>query len=650
VMEAFFAGACRRVSCHSFRPLFDVPGLPMMPRQSEGCETSSLSRIRGERDFHFTLSVEGSSLDTATVVASAETVTGAPVPLRCRWSRLSGDLIMPCPDVTGDRYQISADDIGALVSVEARPADYSHAQGQAFGEIGPFELEAATRRSLDDALGRGEITFKVTPTGGLSDTPPAPLQVHVTSEGVRISDSDKATGGVFAAFTAEFPRVLVHPVQSTVTSFKLVISDTISFDLLASSRTHRDLIVLSIRCLHAQSFITPASILEAVLPVRQSAAAVLTFGRDSLAACLQLERHVSATNTAVKARASQAKALHASRSEVTELEAQLDDSINAYTEAVQGLEQRVDDGGGAQKSSPSPEQLQEEVAEFQTKMVALNEELSGRRQLLQEVQNDREADIEALAASVKLREERDMLQARLAEVLASTATAMQLDKSTKAHVYELKRLRREAEQLHSEKERLRRDLSNEDHARQELQQNLLYVKGQLEKWEARNSRDADGGGHRSVERYQQQLEKVTEERSILSMRLEQAMREAEEDKVRHDQQVERVVAANARLLEERDRGAMELQRVSQVYAALTQQLQTDAADPGDWAPDVADDAQALPGAQGSIGDLATSSGSEDLSALRERIASVDAALQQATSEIESLKRRTFCLVSQPNPA
>merc|ERR1712232_1393718 len=70
------------------------------------------------------------------------------------------------------------------------------------------------------------------------------------------------------------------------------------------------------------------------------------------------------------------------------------------------------------------------------------------------------------------------------------------------------------------------------------------------------------------------LAAITDERKQLSARLELILREAEEDKARHEQERERAQTSNARLLEERDRIAQEVQQLSRLYEAAVQQLRT----------------------------------------------------------------------------
>merc|ERR1719343_203643 len=106
-----------------------------------------------------------------------------------------------------------------------------------------------------------------------------------------------------------------------------------------------------------------------------------------------------------------------------------------------------------------------------------------------------------------------------------------------AHTQELKRLRQDVESLHNQKEHFRRDLQDKDREREELQQNFLYVKNQLDKVQmkqAQSHANYGDGGTRELQKHQHSLEAVGEERSRLSSRLEQILNEFEKEKAYHE--------------------------------------------------------------------------------------------------------------------
>merc|ERR1719210_730148 len=124
------------------------------------------------------------------------------------------------------------------------------------------------------------------------------------------------------------------------------------------------------------------------------------------------------------------------------------------------------------------------------------------------------------------------------EVSSSSTTVRQRDQADQIHAHELKRLRQDVETLYGEKEQLRQQLQDQDRERQELQDNFLYVKDQLEKMQMRQCQDAEdaaGAPARELQRHRQTLDKASEERKLLYGRLEAALRDAEKDKAYHEQ-------------------------------------------------------------------------------------------------------------------
>merc|ERR1719326_2677281 len=102
--------------------------------------------------------------------------------------------------------------------------------------------------------------------------------------------------------------------------------------------------------------------------------------------------------------------------------------------------------------------------------------------------------------------------------LSSSSNPQQRDKADQVHAHELKRLRQDVEALHNQKEQLRRQLQDQDKERQELQDNFLYVKGQLDKVQMKQAQPA--ADFPEVQRHQQMLQQLADERNKLSIRLE----------------------------------------------------------------------------------------------------------------------------------
>mmetsp|Transcript_34962 Transcript_34962/g.62990 ORF Transcript_34962/g.62990 Transcript_34962/m.62990 type:complete len:662 (+) Transcript_34962:86-2071(+) len=609
-----------------------------------------LGSVSGECNYHFTFKLEGGGLlQTGVLVASAESTPsgGLPVPLKCRWKRRVGDLPMEIPGVTSNMYQISADDVGTDICVEAQPADMDDGHhGVVVGEIGPFELDPATRRSLDNALGLGGSRFTVMQSR-LPGEPAAPnsrqdLVIQVSTEGVRVSPVQGKEGReVYAEYSGDYPRVIIHPLDTS--KFQLVLSGSKTFHLIALSRTSRDLIALTIRCFHAKKYLSTATILQELLPVQQPLAAgsPLPAANGRLDSCIVLERLSKELNRSMQQKEISEKVLRNTNHEKKQLQAQLMETISGFTEVIEGLNDQCPEGLTTTGGPPaSVDRLQDQLREVSYQNQALQAELHNMRCHLEKLQDSRQA-MEAKSRSAKnagagpeaqvhqLKDERDMLKVRLEELSSSSATLQQQDTQDQVHTQELKRHRQDVESLHNQKEELRRQLQDQDKERQELQDNFLYVKSQLDKVQMKQAQgDGSADGERELQRHRQTLDSVLEERSRLAHRLESVLRDAEKEKAYHEQSVERVMTANGRLMEERDRTAKEVERLSRLYAESVNQLQGD-----------------LNQTNMTSGIFRTDSGSSPLAdpavvaKVQGQLAEVEEAIRSKEQENESLKNR-----------
>lgn len=617
--------------------------------RADNQEEALEGKVHGESNYHFKFKLEGSGFSQASVlVASAENEPGGmPVPLKCRWKRRVGDLAVEIPRVSSNMYQISADDVGTSILLEAEPADTDDGHsGVMHGEIGPFELDTATRRSLDNFLGLGGTRFPVmqlrlpgepAPAGSRQD-----LVIHVTTEGLRVSPVQGAKGGAretVCEYSTDYPRVIIHPLDAN--KFQLIMSETKTFHILALSRAARDLIVLTIRCFHAKKFLTHSGVLDELLPVQPpvpgAPSPATSDGR--LDACIILERLTKELNRCTVQKETLDKVKRNTDMEKKELQAQLIETISGFTDVLQGLDQQLGDGPTGLAERVPLGRLQEQVREMMDSNKELQAEIERTRQQLQRYKEVRKADEQRIASKQplpgsqaevqQLREERDLLAGRLADLSTSSTNRQQRDEADQAHAGELKRLRQDVEALHNQKEKLRRKLEEQEKERQELQDNFLFVKGQLDKVQMKQAQaaDWDGDGQKELQRYQQTLQTASEERARLASRVEAVLRDCEKEKAYHEQHLERVVTANAKIMEERDRAAREVERLSRLYVESVQQLQRQ---PGHHDPS---------GTLGSDEYDKPLVHEDELEELRRQILSLDDAIGKKEQENQSLKDR-----------
>lgn len=290
----------------------------------------------------------------------------------------------------------------------------------------------------------------------------------------------------------------------------------------------------------------------------------------------------------------------------------------------------------------SIERLREQLRDVGSQNQALQADLQGLRQQLEKLRATPAATASAPPMTPQevqaLREERQLLNARLNELSSSSSVAVkQRDQQDQVHVHELKRLRQDIEGLHNQKEVLRRQLQDADRERQDLQENFLYVKNQLDKVQLRQaqvSSNPAGESSKELQRCSQTLVTVQEERSRLSMRLEGLLREVEKEKAYHEQSLERLMNANARLMEEKDKAANEVQRISQLYSESVQNLQqTQSGVFRGTSLECTGRAESMAGDPADLVDM------EELGNLRAQVMQVDEALKRKEHENDSLKNR-----------
>eukprot|EP00927_Polykrikos_kofoidii_P042180 TRINITY_DN36034_c0_g1_i1.p1 TRINITY_DN36034_c0_g1~~TRINITY_DN36034_c0_g1_i1.p1 ORF type:complete len:714 (+),score=146.87 TRINITY_DN36034_c0_g1_i1:288-2429(+) len=700
-----FMPACRGVSFDGLRrvrdTLQDIPrslssqfGIGALSEEEKSDEQNLTGIVRGDGNYHFTLSAQRADRADGggLIVASAQrTPGGLPVALKCRWSRRSGDMSIELPGVTTDVYQVTADDIGARICVEVWPLDSDDGlYGRSTGEIGPFELDAPTRRRLDNYLGLGSCSFNVfinESTSTLAESPSTPFSsssssgkfrqesvIHCSKDEVRVVPVLNGNPGpvmgriltteISTRYSGSFPRVQLHILD--VTQFRIALDADRVLNVVAPSRATRDLIALMVRCFQALRCAPIERALEGILPAMRASprpvgsvhslgcqidsatAAAAAFGAsvggsstaDWLDNCIRLSSLMAASRGALQQLETTEKILRNAKREKEQLQKQMQESIDGCTEVIVGLQEEfatknIPSSPSKLSAMPSVKQLQEQVKAVTSMNHQAFLEVNDLKDQLEKLHRTREA---AHTMIKPLREERDLARAKWQELHLSAAT-QQLDQAGQDHAREVKRLRREVEELHIEKEELREKLQDFDAERDDLSTNFVFVKAQLDKCRQRQSEEADEDGSKAVQKHRKILTTVQQEKVQMSARLGNVVREVEREKVYHEQQINRVMSANARLLEERDRAAAEVQRLSKVYAECIGQLRNDG--------HVVDESEnVVVPLRCAAGKTICDVDPGEVQKLRQQLASVETALQQRERENETLRVRLRKLAAQ----
>jgi hypothetical protein len=88
-------------------------------------DSQSKVKIWGDFNYNFRFHTQGESLyQTSILYAKAEGRTmGIQVPLLCKWYRIKNERTYKIPEINSNVYQLSAEDIGCKLRVEATPID-----------------------------------------------------------------------------------------------------------------------------------------------------------------------------------------------------------------------------------------------------------------------------------------------------------------------------------------------------------------------------------------------------------------------------------------------------------------------------------------------------------------------------------------------
>lgn len=97
----------------------------------------------GSYNFNFELTTQSNYVYLASnLVATATNNDGIPIATWCEWYRIWGNWVYKLSGISGNIYQISAEDVGCWIIVEVSPIDEDEGyEGVAKAEFGPVEME-----------------------------------------------------------------------------------------------------------------------------------------------------------------------------------------------------------------------------------------------------------------------------------------------------------------------------------------------------------------------------------------------------------------------------------------------------------------------------------------------------------------------------
>lgn len=535
--------------------------------------------ISGNHKFDFRLQFEARSEDsglyqTGVLVASATAVYGGRVPpgtvlpLTCRWKRKVGERIVEIPGITEKVYHTSADDIGMDVICEAQiPGD--PALGLALGRIGPFEIDPITRMNLENLISSGSTSFPARHVRD-GDQQPRDLQIRVSQDQVKVHHPDNRGSGqeVVASYSADYPRVILHPTD--VNKFKLELSGDPDklYHFVALSRNSRDSIALVIRSFHARKYVATTYILSQLFQNPAAPGAPLTSVNANVTFdVFAVNKRMTAelNRSALQLEAIE-KLLRTSAKEKELLQEQLHETIGSYTQAIEQLHTQIANarGGPTAAAQSHLHQARLEQKKLQLEISELKEKVEKERKKAPPVVKD-SAHQALLQQRDKLQQEVQELRGRVEQLVTKQGGFQKRAELLRGE--ELRRLRADLDMLVSEREELQLHAVRADKERADLIDSFMYVKSCLDDMQLAqfSGPAASPEQERKLAEMKASQRQMTEERNRLANKVEALERDRERQKQGKEASIERVMAANARLLEERDKLEKEKARVSELY-------------------------------------------------------------------------------------
>jgi hypothetical protein len=481
--------------------------------------------------------------------------------VNCRWKRRIGTHLIEIPGINGTQYHLSADDIGMSIVCLAEPLPSSGVAGTACGDVGPIELDPITRLGLEDLVSRGGGSrFPVRHFRDPDDPHPRDTQIHDTQDFVKVVHPGPERGNheESVTFSADHPKIVLHPTATQ--KFRLELGDGRDrvYHFAAYSRTARDTIALLVRCFHSRRYVATSFILSKLYQNPATPGAPLTtMSCDNFDVHKLVDRLTKELDRTVGKLDAVSQVVRQTKKEKQELEDQLGETISSYTHEIEKLHQQIakNKGGPAAELPLQLAQVKQTIDMKRVEMEKLRKELD-EEHARQSTGFGKEAE--------SLRNEIAYLQSSIQALTVDGPANTQRD-SNRAE--ELRRLRQDVQQLQGEKEMLEESLRQADREKHELIDNFLYVKGCLDKVQDASLmiQPVSPEMERELAQARTSYSQAVDERNRMAVRVESLDREQEKQKTQCEASLERVMAANGRLMEERDRLQKETARISDLY-------------------------------------------------------------------------------------
>jgi len=256
------------------------------------------------------------------------------------------------------------------------------------------------------------------------------------------------------------------------------------------------------------------------------------------------------------------KLLRNSTNEKVELQGQLRETIASYTEAIEKMYTQLANARGGPSAA-----LQVKLHEARSIHGRLQLELAEVREVADEERRKLSKDGNESAAVKEVDGLRQDVQHLLAELGSLAGSHRAQSQREIARAEELRRLRADVDALSGEKEELELNCMRADKEKADLIESFMYVKGSLDNLQMASLEgpDVSPREERKLQQLKENFNQLTEERNRLAGKVEALNRDREKQKHQREATLERVMNANARLLEEKDKLEKEKGRISDLY-------------------------------------------------------------------------------------
>ncbi|GBE59146.1 DNA topoisomerase 2, putative [Babesia ovata] len=375
--------------------------------------------VSGEFDFGF--NVKFHPHEIGVVIATVSGVNE----LDCtfKWKRRHASYEVDIEHTDGPRYSLTADDIGTSLIIHCT---HSGGLGTAIGEIGPFDVDVASRRAIQDALinstARHDLflerdatsvkclcdVLKIPAHAMKTDGSSVKYAMYIMAEEVQLQPDDdiKGDGILKCKYSSSFPRLRLC-TEDPLKLF-LRISEKHELTLRAFSKQQRDMVALMLRAFHSRQLILNTLEANSLEVMRDGKLQDPTEGGKRLDVVLALQKANDDLSIMLEETARTRRELSRCKHEKSFLESEIENTIKVFQQQLSSDDAEASQTGQQKESYNETlytelinrnAQLADQLSEITKERNAMEEEvdtLRGERNRLERHSQSVVKDLEKL--------------------------------------------------------------------------------------------------------------------------------------------------------------------------------------------------------------------------------------------------------------